>query len=151
MDQHRIQQKGFGGYSLHSEFTRSAGSGGPSPYDAKLRPLVADTDVQQFPGTNSPPNALQHQAAGAHVDNYSRVGEGLAVRVKPPDLYRQLHFHAWALATIHGSSPMLRAFTIVREERASGNLPELSPRGYWSAEAKCLVFSDLGPRELRSI
>src|SRR6266581_4677492 len=139
MDQHRIQQKSLGGYSLHSEFTRSPGSGGPSPYDAKLRPLVTNADVQQFPGTNSPPNPLQHQAAGAHVGDHSRVGEGLAVRIKPPDLYRQLHFHAWTLATIHASSPMLRAFAIVREERASGNLRELSRRGYWSAEAKRLV------------
>jgi hypothetical protein len=93
-----------------------------NPDDAELRFDLTHLDIENFTGSNLSHDALNDEAADAHVGYEAWVGKRLAVGIHTPNLYRKLNLDSWANSSIHAR--------IVRHNRLPGNLPGLPQLEY---------------------
>jgi hypothetical protein len=105
------------------------------PHHPELSPIIAHAHIKDLTLANFPFNALDHEAANAHVGYKSRVSKGQAMGIHSPNLHRELDFNSWTLASIHAD--------IVRWNCHAENLLGLPQTEYWSVNGMVCRFSNL--------
>src|SRR5207247_4284924 len=100
-------------HSLHAQFAGPPATRAAHPHDAILPLVVSHSDIQYLPGANLSAESLQNDAGCTHVSDNGRIHEGLSVRIKAPDLNRQLHIDSRAVTPVH--EPSQNYFAILLE------------------------------------